>query len=36
MACYTHEREAYGVSLGDEECVAVIAILDRLQPASEP
>jgi hypothetical protein len=31
LAHYTHERQAYGDSLGDEECAAVSAILDRLQ-----
>jgi len=31
LAVYTHERQAYGDSLGDEECTAVSAILDRLQ-----
>jgi aminoglycoside phosphotransferase (APT) family kinase protein len=30
LAFYTHERQAYGSSLGDEECAAVSAILDRL------
>lgn len=29
LACYSHERQAYGASLGDEECAAVTAILDR-------
>jgi hypothetical protein len=27
----TQERQAYGPSLGDEECAATLAILDRLQ-----
>jgi hypothetical protein len=31
LAVYTHERQAYGDSLGDEECAAESAILDRLQ-----
>jgi hypothetical protein len=31
LAVYTHERRAYGNSLGDAECAAVSAILDRLQ-----
>jgi hypothetical protein len=31
LAVFTHERQAYGNSLGDEECAAVSAILDRLQ-----
>jgi len=31
LAYFTHEREAYGNSLGDEECAATRAILDRLQ-----
>ena len=31
LAVFTHERQAYGDSLGDEECAAVSAILDRLQ-----
>ena len=31
LAFYTQEREAYGDSLGDAECAAVSAILDRLQ-----
>jgi aminoglycoside phosphotransferase (APT) family kinase protein len=31
LAAYTHERQAYGHSLGDEECAAASAILDRLQ-----
>jgi len=31
LAVYTHERQAYGDSLGDEECAAISAILDRLQ-----
>ncbi|MGH3288633.1 MAG: phosphotransferase [Streptosporangiaceae bacterium] len=31
LAAFTHERQAYGDHLGDEECAAVSAILDRLQ-----
>jgi aminoglycoside phosphotransferase (APT) family kinase protein len=31
LAVYTHERQAYGNSLGDAECAAISAILDRLQ-----
>jgi len=31
LAVFTHERQAYGNSLGDEECAAETAILDRLQ-----
>jgi aminoglycoside phosphotransferase (APT) family kinase protein len=31
LAVYTHERQAYGDSLGDQECTAESAILDRLQ-----
>jgi hypothetical protein len=31
LAFYTQEREAYGDSLGDAECAAVSAILDRLR-----
>jgi hypothetical protein len=31
LAVYTHERQAYGDSLGDEECAALSAILGRLQ-----
>jgi hypothetical protein len=31
LAAFAHERQAYGNSLGDQECVAVSAILDRLQ-----
>jgi hypothetical protein len=31
LAFFTHERQAYGPSLGDEECEATLAILDRLQ-----
>ena len=30
LAVFTHERQAYGNSLGDEECAAESAILDRL------
>jgi aminoglycoside phosphotransferase (APT) family kinase protein len=33
LAVYTHERQAYGSSLGDDECAAESAILDRLQAA---
>jgi hypothetical protein len=33
LACFTQERQAYGDSLGDAECTAVSAILDRLQAA---
>ena len=30
---HTHrEREAYGDALADAECVAISAVLDRLQP----
>jgi aminoglycoside phosphotransferase (APT) family kinase protein len=31
LAVFSHERQAYGNSLGDEECAAESAILDRLQ-----
>jgi hypothetical protein len=31
LAHFTHQRQAYGNSLGDELCVAITAILDRLQ-----
>jgi Phosphotransferase enzyme family len=31
LAVFTHERQAYGNSLGDRECAAGSAILDRLQ-----
>jgi len=31
LAHFTRERKAYGDSLGDEECAAISAILDRLQ-----
>ena len=31
LAVFTHERQAYGNSLGDDECAAESAILDRLQ-----
>jgi hypothetical protein len=34
LAVFSHEREAYGDSLGDEECAAESAILDRLQATS--
>jgi aminoglycoside phosphotransferase (APT) family kinase protein len=30
LAVFTHERQAYGDHLGDEECSAVSAIIDRL------
>ena len=33
LAVFTHERQAYGDSLGDAECAAESAILDRLQAA---
>jgi len=33
LAHYAREREAYGDSLGDAECTAISAILDRLQAA---
>jgi aminoglycoside phosphotransferase (APT) family kinase protein len=33
LAAFSHEREAYGNSLGDQECAAESAILDRLQAA---
>ena len=33
LAVYAHEPQAYGNSLGDAECAAVSAILDRLQAA---
>ena len=33
LAVFTHERQAYGNSLGDEECAAESAILDRLLSA---
>jgi hypothetical protein len=33
LAVYAHERQAYGHSLGDAECAAGSAILDRLQAA---
>jgi hypothetical protein len=33
LAVFTRERQAYGNSLGDEECAAETAILDRLQAA---
>jgi aminoglycoside phosphotransferase (APT) family kinase protein len=35
LAVFTHEREAYGNSLGDDECAAETAILDRLQGERE-
>jgi hypothetical protein len=31
LAVFSHERQAYGNSLGDEECAEIFAILDRLQ-----
>jgi hypothetical protein len=31
LAAFSRERTAYGDSLGDEECTAESAILDRLQ-----
>jgi hypothetical protein len=34
LAAFSHERQAYGDSLGDEECAAASAILDRLQATS--
>ncbi len=33
LAVFTHEPQAYGNSLGDDECAAESAILDRLQAA---
>ena len=33
LAVFTHERQAYGNSLGDEECAAGSALLDRLRVA---
>jgi hypothetical protein len=36
LAHYTRERRAYGDSLGDAECEAVSAILDRLQATGSP
>ncbi len=35
LAHYTRERQSYGPSLGDEECAAVAAILDRLEAADD-
>jgi hypothetical protein len=35
LAVYAHERQAYGHSLGDAECAAVSAILDRLPAAPD-
>jgi Ser/Thr protein kinase RdoA (MazF antagonist) len=32
LAAFSREREAYGNSLGDEECAEIFTILDRLQP----
>jgi hypothetical protein len=34
LAAFSHERQAYGDSLGDEECAAASAVLDRLQAIS--
>ena len=31
LSVFSHERQAYGNSLGDEECAEIFAILDRLQ-----
>jgi aminoglycoside phosphotransferase (APT) family kinase protein len=31
LAVFAHERQAYGSSLGDAECAAVSAVLDRLE-----
>ena len=36
LAVFTHERQAYRNSLGDEGCAAGSAILDRLQAAGRP
>ncbi|MBV9854775.1 MAG: aminoglycoside phosphotransferase family protein [Streptosporangiaceae bacterium] len=36
LAVYAHERQAYRNSLGDEECAAETAILDRLEAAGGP
>jgi aminoglycoside phosphotransferase (APT) family kinase protein len=33
LAHYTRERQSYASSLGDEECAAISAVLDRLQVA---
>ncbi len=33
LAYYSHEQQAYGDSLGNEECAAISGILDRLQAA---
>jgi Ser/Thr protein kinase RdoA (MazF antagonist) len=33
LAYFSHERQAYGNALGDEECAAISAILDRLDAA---
>jgi hypothetical protein len=33
LAVFTHERQAYGNSLGDKGCAAGSAILNRLQAA---
>lgn len=33
LAFFSHERQAYGDSLGDAMCAAVSGILDRLQAA---
>ena len=36
LAAFTHERQAYGNSLGDAECAAVSAVLDRLEATPDP
>jgi aminoglycoside phosphotransferase (APT) family kinase protein len=36
LAVFSHERQAYGNSLGDEECAAESAILDRLGTRATP
>jgi len=36
LAFFSHERQAYGDSLGDEACAAFSAILDRLQLTGRP
>jgi hypothetical protein len=38
LAAFTHERQAYGDSLGDAECAAVSAVLDLLEatPDQQP
>jgi hypothetical protein len=35
LAHYARERESYASSLGDEECAAFSAVLDRLQAAED-